>query len=236
VAGVHAHWNDDPETLLAPGEDGCAPTSLVYGKATLEDTVDGLRIRFGPVDPWPGNLTMAERMWGELADALAPESGDAVVDLGCGIGTRTLLLARRSGWALGVDASEDAARRGRENAALNSVSAEFASGPVADVLDDAGARLVGRRPLVVADTGRRGLEDADLAAIVTLAPRRVALIGTNPRALARDAGRLAAKGWTLRSVTPYDMAPHTPFVESVALLVSNDTAAPTLRAPRRKRI
>jgi 23S rRNA (uracil1939-C5)-methyltransferase len=236
VAGVHVHWNDDPATLLAVTEEGGTATSLLYGKPAIEERIDGLRLRLGPVDPFAANPSVAERQWGAIVDAIAPAEGDAVVDLASGVGARTLLLARRTGWALGVDRSEDATRRARENAVLNSVPAEFTTGGVAEALEASAAKLRGRRPLVVADVGRRGLEDVDVERLVELSPRRVALVGTNPRALARDAGRIASRGWTLRSVTPWDVAPYTPFFESVALLESADAAAPSVRAPRRRRL
>lgn len=236
VSGIHAHWNDDPDMLLDPGEGGVPATLMLYGKMGLEERVDGVRLRLGPLDPWPAYPERAERMWTDLVAALAPEDGDAVVDIASGIGIRTLLLARRSGWALGIDASEDLARRARESALTNGITAEFAVGATAEVLAASTGRLDGRRPLVVADTGRRGLDDADLAALVALAPRRIALLGGNPRALARDAERIAARGWSVRSVVPYDLAPHSPYVETVALLVSSDQRAPTRRAPRRKRV
>ena len=42
---------------------------------------------------------------------LSPQRGDAVLDIGAGNGLRTMLLAKKAGWALGVDPSLPAAAR-----------------------------------------------------------------------------------------------------------------------------
>lgn len=54
-----------------------------------------------------------------VADALAPESGSRVLDVGCGAGATTLLLAERvrPGKVLGVDISAPLLERARERAA-----------------------------------------------------------------------------------------------------------------------
>ena len=104
------------------------------------------------------------------------------------------------------------------------------------VVYDATERLSGRRPLFVVDVGTRGLKDDGLAAIIGLAPRRVVLRGTNPRSLARNVAAFTARGWELRRVLTYDVSPHTPFVEIVAVLHSADRTAPERRAPRRRTV
>ncbi|MFZ5479000.1 MAG: class I SAM-dependent RNA methyltransferase [Myxococcota bacterium] len=229
VVGVAAHFNDAPGwDHVVRDESGAIPASPLTGRVFVEDTIAGLRIRIGPLDPFPAVPAMAERAVEALVEMLAPAAGDAVLDVGTGLGIRALALARAGGWALGVDEREDLVRRARESAALSGVTAEFATGelPV--------ARLAGLRPLVVADVGRKGLGGDVLDAIAGLAPRRVALVGQNPMALAQDARSLTKRGLRLRRVAPFDVAPHTMFVESVALLASEDDSPPARRAPRRK--
>jgi hypothetical protein len=89
---------------------------------------------------------------------------------------------------------------------------------------------------VVADIGNKGLEEAVALSLLSLSPRRIVLTSTNPRALARDIGGFVAQGFSLARLAPYDTAPHTPFGDTFALLVSRDLAAPTVRAPRRKTV
>ncbi len=237
--GVFAHWNDEPGPLLAHDPvTGDAAVSLVYGRGTLEEVVSGLRIRLGAGDPFPAYPTAGFALWEGVVDALAPEQGDTVVDLGAsaGAGARTLMLARRAGWALGIDPREGTIQRARENAAANGVSADFVASPFDEGLEASRPRLAGRRPLAVVDVGPKGLDGPAMDLLLALDPRRVALVSTNPRALARDIARFTAAGLRLDRLAPYDTAPYTPFGDTVALLTSTDATAPTLRAPRRRTV
>ncbi|MDP2305166.1 MAG: hypothetical protein Q8P18_03985 [Pseudomonadota bacterium] len=239
IAGVFAHWNDEPGPLLFRDPvSGDADVTLVYGRTSLEEDVSGLRIRLGALDPFPGYPKLGVAAWEGLVDALAPAAGDTVVDLGAaaGAGARTLLLAKRAGWALGIDPHEGVIRRARENAAANSISADFVSGPFDEGLEVSRPRLAGRRPIAVVDVGPKGVDAPTMELLLALDLRRVALVSNNPRALARDIARLVGGGLRLERLLPYDTAPHTMFGDTVALLTSADTTAPTLRAPRRKTI
>ena len=51
-----------------------------------------------------------------------------------------------------------------------------------------------------------------------LRPRLCAYVSCNPTSLARDLGQLAAGGLRPVRITPFDMLPHTPHVEVLALL------------------
>lgn len=237
VAGGFAHWNDQPGPMLARDPDtGDAEATLVYGRTFIEEDLDGLRFRIGALDSWPDYPHAAAALGAAIVEGLAPAQGDAVLDLGSGIGARTLRLARRSGWALGIEGAEVLVRRARDNATRNGVTAEFASGPYEEVLTTNQSRLAGRRPLIVADPGSKGLDAPTLDALVALDPRRVALVSNNPRALARDTARMVARGLQIERVVPFDTAPNTMFGDTLVMLRSRDTTAPTVRAPRRKTI
>ncbi len=237
LTGIVVHWNDEPGPLVSRDPvTGEADASPLYGRPFLEEAVDGVRVRLGGFDPYPTHPRLGTRVWMDVVEALAPVAGDAVVHLGSGVGALTLLLARRSGWALGVDPRDNVVRRARENATANGIVAEFVAAPAAEALASARDRLAGRRPLIVAELGNKNLDDATIDEIVALRPRRVVLTAANPRALGTDTARLVAHGLPLRRLIPYDTAPFSPFGDTVAVLTSDDLAPPTLRAPRRKAI
>ena len=54
--------------------------------------------------------------------------------------------------------------------------------------------------------------------VARLAPRAIAYLSCDPDTLARDLAQLAARGYPCAAVTPFDMLPHTPHVEALALL------------------
>jgi 23S rRNA (uracil1939-C5)-methyltransferase len=64
-------------------------------------------------------------------------------------------------------------------------------------------------------TGAKGTE-RDLAA---LDAEKILYISCNPTTLARDLAALTKQGYSLRSVQPVDLFPHTFHVEAIATLV-----------------
>ncbi len=210
-------------------------TKRLYGDQQLDVEMNGLRLRLG-ADEVPVNPVAAERMLADLPEQLGIAEGDAVIDVGAGVGVRTCALGRGSGWAFGLEADPALVLRARENAARNNVTAEFVPGsPVAE-LTDARARFAGRRPLVHVDLGRKSLDDELRAALRALDPRRVAFTAVNPVALAMELARWVGTGWTPLGVTPYDIAVHGPLGAAVAVVASPDASAPSLRAPRRRKV
>ena len=65
---------------------------------------------------------------------------------------------------------------------------------------------------------RKGCAPKVLAEVVRLAPRAIAYLSCDPDTLGRDLAWLVAHGYRASDVTPYDMLPHTPHVEALAIL------------------
>jgi 23S rRNA (uracil1939-C5)-methyltransferase len=72
---------------------------------------------------------------------------------------------------------------------------------------------------VVLDPPREGCSAAVLESVFRhLRPARVIYVSCNPEALARDLAEAARAGFTIESVQPVDMFPHTPHIEAIASL------------------
>jgi 23S rRNA (uracil1939-C5)-methyltransferase len=70
------------------------------------------------------------------------------------------------------------------------------------------------------DPPRVGCENAAIAGILGLRPRRIAYVSCDPATLARDLKKLIADGYSLDSVAAFDMFPQTHHVETVAHLTA----------------
>lgn len=202
--GVHLHLHDAPgDALFGPGG-----TTRLRGLDTLEERVSDTTIAVGPRDFFQTNPSTAARIWADL-----PRPEGPLLDLFCGVGAVALAIGRGQR-VHGVEFAEGAVARARENAARNGVDATFSAGPVATAPIPAGFDGA----TVVVNPPRSGLGDAGIARVVGLRPVRVAYVSCEPRALARDLVGLRATGLQILRVTPYDMFPQTPHVETVVLL------------------
>ena len=168
------------------------------------------------------NSRQAERLYAKTLEAAAPGPEDDVLDLYCGTGTLTLMLARAAREAVGVESVEDAVAAARSNAAKNGVSnARFECGEARRVLREwaRGERPGAVRPrVVVVDPPRAGLHPRVVFRVAELRPARVVYVSCNPATLARDVADFAKHGLRLVDTTPFDLFPHTPHVECVARL------------------
>jgi hypothetical protein len=208
----------------------------LYGGDHLDWTANGLRIRMGTEEHLPRHLPAFANLLAAAPRLLGVEKGDAVLDVGAHIGARTMALAQASGWAFGLETDDRLRARAVENASANRVPAEFGPHSWPEAIEDVQPRLVGRRPLVWIDTGRKELGARVVASVQGLNPRRVALQGSNPPAMAREMSRWIGAGWRFERMERWDMDPNSPFAEAVAVLVSPDKSAPERRAPRRKTV
>ena len=117
------------------------------------------------------------------------------------------------------EAIEDAGR----NAALNGIdNATFEAGAAEVVIPR--WRKEGIVPdVIVVDPPRKGCDEALLETILAMKPERVVYVSCNPSTLARDLRVLTDGGYRTVEVQPVDMFPHTTHIESVVLLVWNET-------------
>jgi len=173
------------------------------------------------------NSRQAEALYAAALETAAPQAHETALDLYCGTGTLTLLLARHAARAVGVESVADAIARAGRNAERNGIAnAGFFVGEARPVLR-AWARGelaspwagTGRGPdVVLVDPPRAGLHPRVVFRIAELAPARLVYVSCNPATLARDLKDFATHGWRLAEVTPFDMFPHTPHIECVARL------------------
>jgi 23S rRNA (uracil1939-C5)-methyltransferase len=196
------------------------PTQLLFGDEAIEEQLCGLRFRVRPNAFLQTNTAMAERLY-ELAREYAQLTGEeSVYDLYCGIGTIGLTLARDALTVWGVEASEESVACALENADLNGITnAAFFAGEVGTVIEDLRDRA-GTPDVVVVDPPRAGLSGKALRRIARLQAKRIVYVSCNPTTLAGNVKELGAEwGYSLERARPVDMFPHTPHIETVALLV-----------------
>jgi 23S rRNA (uracil1939-C5)-methyltransferase len=213
VRSIHWSVNEGPAELTN------LPTRLLWGDEAIEEILCGLRFRIRPNAFLQTNTGMAERLYALAGEYAALTGQETVYDLYCGIGTIGLVLARDALTVWGLEVSEESVACALENAELNGVSnAAFFAGNVGQTIEDLRERA-GDPDVVVVDPPRAGLAGKALRRIGRLAAPRLVYVSCNPTTLASDVRQLAGDwGYRLERARPVDMFPHTPHVETVALL------------------
>jgi 23S rRNA (uracil1939-C5)-methyltransferase len=223
VSGVVEHQNPATGNAIfavtaAQSDAPTTPERTLAGTSIFEDRiqVDGraLRLRLAPSAFFQANRQVAALAYAEMARGLSVGAGERVVDAYCGGGAIALTLARCAAEAIGIESHPGAVADAALSAASNQISnARFVAGDAAVAL-----AAIDRAQVVVLNPPRKGCAPRVLSEIVRLAPRAIAYLSCDPETLARDLTWLAAHGYRICSVLPFDMLPHTPHVETLVLL------------------
>jgi 23S rRNA (uracil1939-C5)-methyltransferase len=203
----------------SPAEVTNLPTTLLWGEEAMEEELGGLRFRIRPSAFLQTNTAMAERLFALAVEYAALAGEETVWDLYCGIGSIGLTMARRALTVWGIDISEESVACALENADLNGIAnAAFYAGDVGQAIEELKDRS-GAPDLVVVDPPRAGLSSKAVRRLGRIAAPRIVYVSCNPTTLAGNVKQLGADwGYELRRARPVDMFPHTPHVETVALL------------------
>ena len=164
------------------------------------------------------NSSQAEGLYNAILEVGDLKAEDTVYDLYCGTGTITLYLANHCRQIIGLEVVESSINDARSNAVLNGITnAEFYKVDLKDFQALLGTLENYDNPgVIITDPPRAGMQPKALATMIRLRPRRIVYVSCNPASLARDGKEICAHGYTLLSVQPVDMFPHTSHIESVA--------------------
>jgi 23S rRNA (uracil1939-C5)-methyltransferase len=213
VRSIHWAVNDQPSEVTN------LPSTLLWGEDAIEEELLGLRFRVRPNAFLQTNTEMAEQLYALAIDYARLTGGETVYDLYCGTGTIGLALARNALSVWGVEISEESVACALENADLNGIgNAAFFAGNVGQSLEELQERA-GAPDVVVVDPPRAGLAGKALKRTGALGAERIVYVSCNPTTLASDVKVLRGEyGYELSRARAVDMFPHTPHVETVALL------------------
>jgi len=192
---------------------------LLRGRDHITERLDGIAFQVSANSFFQTNTLQAERLFEIVAEASDLEGGETLMDLYSGTGAISLLLAGRCRHVYGLEVSGAAVADAVRNAAANGITnCTFLSGEVRHVLPALLAEGV-RADVVVADPPRAGFHPKALKALAALSPGRIVYVSCNPTTLAGNVKELAGEwGYRLERARPVDMFPHTPHIETVALL------------------
>lgn len=196
-------------------------TIQLFGQPKIVEIINGLKFEISMTSFFQTNPKSAEKLYQkviEYAGVTEEDDGRFILDLFCGTGTITQLLAKRSQRkVIGVDIVEDAIIDARENAKRNGVvNLEFYAADVGKFLVEY-PEFHSKISCVVLDPPRGGIAPKTLRKVIALNAERIVYVSCNPATQARDAIDFLQAGYTMKKISLVDQFPHTAHIESVAI-------------------
>lgn len=190
----------------------------LWGRDYLTDTLCGLELRLSVPSFYQVNHDQAQRLYEKALEYAGLTGRELAVDLYCGAGTITQVLARRARHVIGGEIVPEAIRDAEDSARRNGVeNVEFLCGDASRLAAE--LRQRGLRPDVICvDPPRKGLAPDVVEAAASMTPGRIVYVSCDPATLARDVARFAPLGYCPVRACAVDLFPGTAHVETICLL------------------
>ncbi|MFF7708649.1 23S rRNA (uracil(1939)-C(5))-methyltransferase RlmD [Pseudomonas sp. NPDC007930] len=231
------HVGPLPEADLAALAQWCAalPAQLwLQGEGPAQPHEAGAQLGF-TLAPWnlslnyrPGDFVQVNEqvntaMVAQALEWLAPQPGERVLDLFCGLGNFSLPLARLAREVVAVEGVQAMVERAQGNAETNGLgNVQVHRADLFEPLHGA-PWAAGGFDAVLLDPPRDGAFET-VRGLSSLGARRVVYVSCNPATLARDTVELLQQGYRLKCAGVLDMFPQTSHVEAMALFEKSTDA------------
>lgn len=192
---------------------------LVFGRPEIEEQIAGVHYRVSARSFFQVNVEIVERIFSVMRTGL--QTPRKIIDLYCGAGTFSLFFGKHGCDVYGIEESSQAILEAEENAELNGLQSQvrFRAGRVEDIVRTHEAKTaMAQADIVFLDPPRKGSDERTLEAVVDSGVPYVWYLSCDPATLARDLKFLAANGYRLGIVQPFDMFPQTGHVETLVTL------------------
>lgn len=188
-------------------------------KITDDKKADGITFKISPLSFYQVNPIQTEKLYSLALEYAGLTGNETVWDLYCGIGTISLFMAKKAKQVYGIEIVEQAIHDARDNAKYNNVeNATFYVGKAEELLPKLYENEGTYVDVICVDPPRKGCDEACLATMVKMAPKRIVYVSCDSATLARDLKYLCANGYELRKVRPVDQFANTVHVETIVAL------------------
>ncbi|MBD1582956.1 23S rRNA (uracil(1939)-C(5))-methyltransferase RlmD [Pseudoalteromonas sp. S16_S37] len=162
------------------------------------------------------NRAVNESMLLQASNWLELSAQDKVLDLFCGIGNFSLLMAKQANEVIGVEGSQSSVAMAKQNAHTNQLTnARFYCFDLTQSLAQANWFEASLNVLLL-DPSRTGAYDI-LKQLPLMQFEKVLYVSCDPVTLARDSALLIEAGFELDKIGLMNMFPHTGHIETMAL-------------------
>ncbi|WP_391201396.1 23S rRNA (uracil(1939)-C(5))-methyltransferase RlmD [Psychrobacillus sp. L4] len=206
---VNTDWAD-----RAQSED----THLLAGRDFIYDEMASYRYRLWFDTFFQTNPKQAQKLVDLALEMGKPKEDEKMIDLFCGVGTFSLPFAARVKELAGIEIVETSIESAKRNAIDNDLhNTTFLARDARRGLDEMHDHF-GFADILLIDPPRGGAGGKVMRRIGRSKPKRIIYVSCSPDTFATDVAELLPFGYTLQTVQPVDLFPHTVHVECVAWL------------------
>ncbi|MFL5306894.1 MAG: class I SAM-dependent RNA methyltransferase [Polyangia bacterium] len=186
-------------------------------RAVITEKVGDLSLQFLAGDFFQNNPFLLPALVAHVVDEAARGGAPFLVDAYCGSGLLGLAAAPAFQQVMGVEVSASAVGWARANAERNGRgNCTFLAADAAAIF--ANVPFPGSQTAVIVDPPRKGCGAAFMGQLVAFRPRTIVYVSCNPETQAPEIAALAAAGYGVQRIRPFDMFPQTRHLECVATL------------------
>lgn len=187
---------------------------IVYGNGYISQISNGLMFNCSSKSFFQVNSNSAEKLYSTAIKLAKLSKDDVVLDLYCGTGTITSIIAGYAKKVIGIEIVEDAVIDANQNIKINNINnVSFICGDAAKEI----SKIKEDIDVIFVDPPRKGVDRKAIAVMKKLLPKKIIYISCNPVTMARDLSYLNDI-YDVEKVTPVDMFPNTAHVEVVTVL------------------
>ena len=186
---------------------------LVYGTQYIKTRLNNLVFNIKKDSFFQVNRYMTEKLYNEAIKKITKGKNTVALDLYCGTGTISLLLAPYFKKVIGIEINKAAIDCANKNKRENKID------NVQFICEDATKAIKGISGIdsLVVDPPRSGLTKEGIEGIKRILPSEIVYISCNPITLARDLNLLKEK-YRIEEITPVEMFPSTHHIECICLM------------------
>jgi 23S rRNA (uracil1939-C5)-methyltransferase len=212
---IKSFMQENPRWVGITLQQGSQQSS--WGEKTSYIHVEGLKFLCSPTVFTQNHPEQSLKIYKQIVHLAGEILSAKILDLYCGIGISSLLLAQQGHQVTGVEYSPESIDFAKENSDLNQIgSAHFIQGDVEKILRKELKQA--NADIIITNPPRIGMSPVVIQEIIRLNPQMIIYISCMPSTLARDLQLLISQGYGIDFVQPYDMFPQTSHVETVVRL------------------
>jgi 23S rRNA (uracil1939-C5)-methyltransferase len=187
---------------------------IIYGSGFITDMIDDVKFKLSPKSFYQVNPVQMIELYQKAISLSEISKDDIVMDTYSGVGTISLLAAKKAKHVIAIETNKQAHIDAIVNKKMNQMNnITFVNSPVEDYIKSYHDKI----DCLIMDPTRDGSSKEFLEAVKRLKPKRITYISCNPETQVRDLKELIDM-YQIKNIQPVDMFSQTVHVENIVLL------------------